>query len=280
MSEKSVLVRMKCAALLLSFHIAFLSRGCSGACFRPKPASSNEVGKLQKNKEPVMFQVTAQCQREITDKFLRQDGHQILQYLAVASCQISNSFSEPYRVMIHDDEEHDDIKPVGRTTDLQFRALVLLQLPNIISYMILNPKKGHWLFTNELSGCDIFIATKKSQPDMPLVVHANADKFSEPNQQVENLRWKGDKVDQILRDFQKNYVLKARIHIKPEQPIPADYDGYWDKYKTDHQGRVKVYQYDILSPVVQPFQFYAFYKKGWTFFLKGRINGVKTNIPV
>ena len=165
---------MKYTFLLFCFHIALFSRSCSGACARPKPASaSNEVGKLLKDKEPVMFQVTAQCQKKTTDRIL-QPADEIQQYLAVAGGQISNSLSEPYRIIVHDDSDHDDIKPVGPPTDLQFRALVLLQSPNVVSYMILNPEKGHWLFTNELSGCDIFIATKNSQPNVPLIVHANA----------------------------------------------------------------------------------------------------------
>mgnify|MGYP002803425965 CR=1 FL=1 len=77
-----------------------------------------------------------------------------------------------------------------------------------------------------------------------------------------------------------NYILKARIHITPEKPIPPGYDEYWNKYETDHQGRVEVYSYSIESPEIQPIQFYGYYKKSWTFFLKGRINGVKTNISL
>ena len=75
---------------------------------------------------------------------------------------------------------------------------VLPQLPNMATYMILNPEKGHWLFTSELSGCDIFVATKPSQPKIPLIVHANFDRLNLPVQQVENLRLKGKNVDKIL----------------------------------------------------------------------------------
>ena len=89
----------------------------------------------------------------------------------------------------------------------------------------------------------------------------------------------GDKVDEILRDFQMYYVLKVRIHMTPGQPIPADYDRYWNEYKTAHQG-VKVYSYNNESPVIQEIQFYGYYKKGWTFFLKGHVNGAITNISI
>ena len=209
---------MKCPVLLLGFLIALLSRSCR------EVYASNEVGKLLKNKQPVMFQATRQCIRKITEMFVLVN-ETISQYLPLASCQISNSVSKPYRIMLHNDDETINIQTVGLPTDLQFRALVLLQSPDVVSYMILNPEKAHWLFTNELSGCDIFIATKDSQPNMPLIVHANADNLGRTDQQVENLRWKGDKVDQILSKLQMFYVLKVRIHITP-QPIPADYNMY------------------------------------------------------
>jgi hypothetical protein len=243
-------------------------------------SESNEINKLTKNGVPVMFEVTRPCIMKTTKDFL-QPADGIKQFFAVASCQISNSLSEPFRVIVHDDTEVNDIKPPGSTTDPQFRSMFLMQYPNTVSYMILNPEKAYWLFTNELSGCDIFIATKDSQPNMPLVVHANADALDEPNQQVENLKWKGDKVDQILRDFQLNYVLKVRIHITPQQPIPSNYDKYWNDYKTSHQSSVKIYRYSIDAPLVQKIQFYGHYKNtNWEFFVKGKENGVKTDILV
>ena len=240
---------------------------------------SSEVDKLVKNGVPVMFEVTHQCAAKTTKDFL-QPVAGIKQFFAVASCQISNSLSEPLKVVVHDDAESKNIKPSVSSTNPQFRAMFLMQFPDTVSYMILNPEKAHWLFTNELDGCDIFIATKDSQPNMPLIVHANADKLGRTDQQVENLRWKGDKVDQIFRDFQMNYVLKVRIHITPEQAIPADYDQYWNEYKTAHQGRVKIYPYSIDTPVVQRIQFYGLYKTAWRFFLKGKENGMKTDIPL
>ena len=126
---------------------------------------------------------------------------------------------------------------------------VLPQLPNMATYMILNPEKGHWLFTNELSGCDIFVATKPSQPKMPLIVHANFNRLNRPAQQVENLRLKGQNVDKILGEFQMGYVLKVRIHITPEEPIPDDYQQYWTDYRNTHQG-VTVFAYDFENPVI------------------------------
>jgi hypothetical protein len=239
-------------------------------------SESNEVNKLLKNGAPVMFEVTPRCVAKTTKVFLLQaDG--IKQLFAVASCQISNSLAEPFRVVVHDDAEKDGIKTPG--PDLRFRAMFLMQFPNTVSYMILDPQKAHWLFTNELSGCDIFIATKDSQPNMPLIVHANADTLDQPNQQVENLKWKGDKVDQILRDLQQHYVLKVRLHITPEQPIPLNYNQYWNDYKTAHPDRVKVYTYSIVAPLVQKMQFYGHYKNAWKFFLKGKEDGLMRDIP-
>ena len=246
-------------------------------CFFIAHSRSDEIGKLVKNGEPVMVEITTLCS-EKTTKGSAQPAKGIL-FFAVASCQVSNSLTEPLRVVVHDDTENKNIKLAGPTTNPQFRAMFLMQFPNTVSYMILNPENGHWFFTNELSGCDIFIATKDSQPNMPLIVHANADTYSAPDEQVLNLRWKGDKVDRILRDFQMYYVLKVRIHITPEQLI-LGYDGYWNEYNTTHQGRVKVYQYSIDTPVVQFIQFYGHYNNGWKFFLKGKENGVKTDIPV
>jgi hypothetical protein len=249
-------------------------------CFFIAHSRSDEIGKMAKNGEPVMVEITMLCFKKTTKDFVQPAAGIKQFFAAVASCQVSNSLTEPLRVVVHDDTENKNIKLAGPATNPQFRAMFLMQFPNTVSYMILNPEKGHWFFTNELSGCDIFIATKDSQPNMPLIVHANADTYSRPDEQVVNLRWKGDKVDRILRDFQMYYVLKVRIHITPEQPIPGGYDGYWNEYKTAHQGRVKVYRYSIDTPVVQFIQFYGHYNNGWKFFLKGKENGVKTDIPV
>ncbi|CAB4041860.1 Hypothetical predicted protein [Paramuricea clavata] len=267
---------MQRIVLLLCLFIPLLSRNCFGVV----KSESNEIGKLLKNGQPVMFELTIPCIEKTTREVVENTTLGIKQFFAFATCQISNSASgrEPPRVMVHDDnEENVNIGKSASATDLRFRAMLLNQFPNTVSYMILDPQKGHWFFTSELSGCDIFIATKDSQPNMPMIFHANLDELYLTEQQVQNLKWKGDKVDEILTAFQINYVLKVRIHITPEEPIPVNYSQYWNDYKTAHQDRVKVYRYSIVAPIVQKMQFYGHYKNGlWRFFLKGKENGVKT----
>ncbi|CAB4017931.1 Hypothetical predicted protein [Paramuricea clavata] len=271
-------MKMQHIVLLLCLFIPLLSRNCFGVV----KSESNEIGKLLKNGQPVLFDVTLPCIEKATKKIV-EPADRIKQLFAFATCQISNSASgsEPPRVMVHDDnEENVNIGTSAPATDLRFRAMLLYQFPNTVSYMILDPQKGHWFFTAELSGCDIFIATKASQPNMPMVFHANLDELYKTEQQVDNLRWKGDKVDQILGAFQMNYVLKVRIHITPEKPIPSNYDQYWNVYKTTHP-IVKVYRYVYNDALTFPqTQFYGYYENGWKFFLKAKQNGVKSDIPV
>ena len=239
----------------------------------------NACKNLSKDKKPVRFTATPACVEKIINENAINVADGIRQYLATASCQISNSISQPGKVILHDDNENEDIAACGAVTDLGFRSMVLVQFPDMATYMILNPEKGHWLFTNELSGCDIFVATKPSQPKMPLIVHANFNRLNRPAQQVENLRLKGQNVDKILGEFQMGYVLKVRIHITPEEPIPADYQQYWTDYRNTHQG-VTVFAYDLENPVIQASQFFCHYKNAWSCFLKGSVNGVKTAIPM
>ena len=270
---------MKRIVLLLCLFIPLLSRNCFGVV----KSESNEIGKLLKNRQPVMFELTIPCITKSTMEVV-EPAERIKQFFAFATCQISNSASgrEPPRVMVRgDNEKNVNIGKSAPIADLRFRAMLLNQFPNTVSYMILDPQKGHWFFTSELSGCDIFIATKASQPNMPMVFHANLDELYKTEQQVENLKWKGDKVDEILRAFQMDYVLKVRIHVTPEKPIPSNYDKYWKDYKTAHQDRVKVYRYIFNDALTFPqTQFYGYYEKGWRFFLKGKEDGVKTDIPV
>ena len=271
---------MRSIFLLLCLSVALFSRSSIGSV----QSESNEIGKLLLNGQPVMFELTIPCLQKSTKEVV-EPTNKIKQFFAFATCQISNSAAgkEPARIMVHDDNEQNVNKNIGKTaslTDLQFRVMFLNQFPNTVSYMILDPQKGHWFFTSELSGCDIFIATKASQPNMPMIFHANLDELYKMEQQVENLKWKGETVDEILKKFQMGYVLKARIHITPEQAIPIGYDQYWQKYKADHKG-VKVYRYNFDSALTFPqTQFYGYYKNSWRFFLKAKETGVMTNIPV
>ena len=237
----------------------------------------NACKNLSKDKKPVRVKVAQACRTKIKDNSFNVADE--IKYLVTASCQISNFISEPGWVILHNDNENKDIATCGAVTDLPFRSIFLPQLHNMATYMILNPEKGDWLYTDELSGCDIFVATKPSQPKMPLIVHANFNRLNRPAQQVENLRLKGQNVDKILGEFQMGYVLKVRIHITPEEPIPADYQQYWTDYRNTHQG-VTVFAYDLENPVIQASQFFCHYKNAWSCFLKGSVNGVKTDIPM
>lgn len=252
----------------------------SGLLSLRSAVSINEVGKLLMNMQPVLFTVTPECVKKTTKtgKFIVDTD--LKKFFPSESCRISNLESDLPRVILNDDKEtkygEDDIKPVG--FDLEFRALFLLQLPNILSYMALDPEEAHWLFTNPLSGCDIFIATARdpARRNLPLVVHANYDLKNSPSEAVENLEWKGNKVDQILsRDTPGNYVLRARIYASPEKTVPQNYDQYIDNYKAAHPG-VIMERYNV--PPVH--QFYGHYETVWKFFLKREDNGLITDIDI
>ena len=246
------------------------------SCLRPD-RSDSPFDKLSQDGQPVRFTVSQACSRKTTATVLTPASY-INHYLATASCQISNYKELDDCVILHGDEETANLETCGSLTNLHFRAMLLVQLPNMVTYIILDPNKGHWLFSNGLSGCDIFIAIKDSQPAMPLVVHANADRLREPEEQVENLQVKGIAVDTILGRFERNYNLKVRIHITPEGHITREYLTYWDNYRATHPG-VRIFGYNVDSPERQFFQFYGLYTGStWSFFLKGTENGAKTII--
>ena len=263
--------------------LLFVLSGLITLSFAVNSVSINEVGKLLKHMQPVMFSITSACRTKTTDKNVIPAAG-VKTFFPFESCRISNLESDPPKVILNDDEEkiygEDRILPAGSASDPEFRALFLLQLSNTVSYMILNPEKAHWLFTNPLSGCDIFIATSRNEidkpdrRDFPLVFHANYDSKSLPNQHVENLEWKGNKVDQILDGVPGNYALRARIFVSPIQ-VTENYKQYIHNYIAAHPG-ILMLRYNVPPQN----QFYGHYETVWEFFLKNSDNGFKTDIDI
>jgi len=143
------------------------------------------------------------------------------------------------------------------------------------TYMILNPAVAPWFFTDQLSGCDVFVATDPTRLDRPIVIHSNLN--SRRGNKIENLRNKGNSIDEILRSH-AGYTLIARVYSAPSRQHRRGANNYLTKYKTNHAG-IQLVQYDTEQPR-QPFQFIGHYVGRWTFYLKGEMDGKVIILPL
>ena len=158
-----------------------------------------------------------------------------------------------------------------------FQAVFLNQDPNDQTFMVLDPAVAHWFFTKELGGCDIFVAMSPGNRDRPIVIHSNLDSCG--NNKPENLRRKGEAVDQMLRAH-PGYTVIARVYA--ESPPGTDMnqaEQELQRYRAAHNG-VEFFVYNNLAPALQNFQFIGHYDQMWNFILKGEINGQVTKITL
>ena len=152
-------------------------------------------------------------------------------------------------------------------TLLGFQAVFLPQDPDAITYMILKPEVAPRFFTATLSGCDVFVATSRSDRHNPIVIHSNLNSCGN---KLKNLKLKGDLADQMLKAH-PSYKMVARVYSEPgkDEQIPAK--AYLEKYLLHHPG-ISLVSYDTRSPA-QAWQFIGHFDKKWNFFVKGEIDG-------
>lgn len=163
----------------------------------------------------------------------------------------------------------------------RFHAIFLPFEPDYDTYTTLNPKVAPLFFTDDLGGCDMFVATATNKGDKPIVFHTNRNSILDPEQ---NLRTKGQSVDNILARSYSGYKVVARVYwtsLKPDEK--ENIDKYLRKeYTPGHLGITLLpYNNQDGLPVghvekEQPFSFIGHYKdqKVWKFILKGRTSGI------
>jgi len=160
----------------------------------------------------------------------------------------------------------------------RFRTIFLPFQSDGDTYTTLNPNVAHLFFTEDLGGCDMFVATASNKGDKPIVFHTNRNSEKD---QVQNLRIKGKSVDKILMKF--GYEVVARVYwtsLIPDEKV--NIDEYLQKeYTPLHQGITLLpYNEQDGFPVShvekrQEFSFIGRYEDQtvWKFILKGRISG-------
>ena len=166
-------------------------------------------------------------------------------------------------------------KPLpGSEQCANFPALQAVYLPqneNKITYMILKPGVAPWFFTTKLGGCDVFLATAENKRNNPMAIHSNLNSCGN---KLDNLRLKGEAVDQMLRVAHPDYTLIARVYSAPPPKDETQTDQYLRQYQTNHQG-IRLVSYNTNPPATpQYFQFIGHFEQHWTFIVKGETDGI------
>lgn len=161
----------------------------------------------------------------------------------------------------------------------RFHTIFLPFVPDYDTYTTLKPGVAPLFFTDDLGGCDMFVATETNKGDKPIVFHTNRNSVLDP---VQNLRTKGQSVDSILKSYPR-YKVIARVHwtsLKPAEKVKID-EYFHREYTPGHPG-ITLLPYNNQDGVPmgqvekeQPFSFIGHYKDQtvWKFILKGRTSG-------
>ena len=161
----------------------------------------------------------------------------------------------------------------------RFHTIFLPFVPDYDTYTTLKPGVAPLFFTDDLGGCDMFVATETNKGDKPIVFHTNRNSVLDP---VQNLRTKGQSVDSILKSYPR-YKVIARVHwtsLKPAEKVKID-EYLHREYTPGHPG-ITLLPYNNQDGVPmgqaekeQPFSFIGHYKDQtvWKFILKGRTSG-------
>ena len=161
---------------------------------------------------------------------------------------------------------------------IKFQAVILPFIENENTYMILEPERAPWFFTDMLGGCDIFVATAQNQGNKPLVIHANRNLCDD---QAKNLKTKGDSVNTMLANINGNYSVIARVYYKPGNPpeLVQQVEAYVIQYQKKHQG-IRLLPYNNCGGTTEEQEFYFFGQyviipqpARWRFYLKGMKDG-------
>lgn len=175
---------------------------------------------------------------------------------------------------------HEEEPPTGSERCVkkpEFQAVYLPFVVNGDSYAKLDPQFAPLFFTDELGGCDMFVATTLGQGRNPLVIHSNRNSYHSP---VENLQEKEKQADRILASFNDpSLKIIARVYYKPKEPSQEveAVKNYLIEYQKKQPG-IRFFDYNNYCTSFQGGQYFLFFghfsKSGnWNFFLKGVKDG-------
>ena len=120
---------------------------------------------------------------------------------------------------------------------LALQAVVLPFIQNRDTYTILNPRVAPWFFTDDLSGCDVFVATAVNRGSRPMVIHSNRLLYI--RNLAKDLQSKGEDVDEMLKRISKSdgyeWKVIARVYYGPTTETGKEKIGL-NRYADEHRG--------------------------------------------
>lgn len=117
---------------------------------------------------------------------------------------------------------------------------------NLHTFMFWEWGKADWFFTDNLGGCDMFVAKSEvDQTKKALIIHSNLNKYKSEVEQETNLRLKGAAAKEIVDAF-PGYRIVMRLYTKPTHPKALRYMQQYEKYHNAYpsMGRKKIYLYN------------------------------------
>ena len=122
-------------------------------------------------------------------------------------------------------------------SNLAVQAVFLPYMVDRDTYTILNPAVARWFFTDNLGGCDVFVATAAYQGSHAMVIHSNRNMLIKDL--AMDLQTKGKDVDKILKRKSKSdgyeWKVIARVYYGPTTE-PEKGDIGLNRYADEHPG--------------------------------------------
>ena len=143
---------------------------------------------------------------------------------------------------------------------LALQAVALPFIPDRDTYTILNPGVAPWFFTDDLAGCDVFVATAAYRGSSPMVIHSNRNKFIEDP--ARDLQSKGEDVDKMLKRISNSdgyeWKVIARVYYGPTTETEMEKIGL-KRYADEHRGIKLIGYQKIPGSKNENFAFFGHY---------------------
>jgi hypothetical protein len=263
-----------CVLVFLNFAVMRSVSGSGSLLSCGKEQERNALQNLLgKGTEKTQLVVSSDCFKMFsTRSAIKKNGKTLgEQIIPKDSCRVGldNDENTYINVISKSESDNEDFKecPSNGQDDRQFQAFFLTYELNMNTFMFLDPNRARWFFTSSLTGCDIFVAINKNNPNNPLVIHSNMNAI-ENNK--DNLEHKGNTVDKIMETVPVGYELKARVYHKSQHP---DARKYMDTYRNEHP-HIEIIMFYNAESQGSPFLFFGYYSNAvWHFFIKAKNGG-------
>ena len=135
------------------------------------------------------------------------------------------------------------------------------------TFMSWDWKTANWFFTDDLTGCDVFVAKKSDEENKALIIHSNLNRLKDPNEKEENFRIKGETAERIVNSaLFPGFRLVMRLYARPSYPAATN---FIEEYKANHSlpgSKIFTYEYDLDNYQ----DGYIFFGKDGKFYVKAK----------